>query len=144
MSVFVIDATAERAIIAAADRARATPIPLAVVKRMALAPKAIVSGERPANVQKPQIVDLPHGWRLNISCEEQLCGLMLHLSMSSPTPQATVPRAQSMAMVLNTLGYDAAATPAEAWLEEFLEDGRPGGKALNVLVPAWPQQVGHA
>lgn len=139
MSVFVItDADKER-IASAAQRARSHPIPLEAVKR------ATETGVRPDNMPKPEIVDLPLGWRLNISCEIQPPGPLLHLSMSSPTPQQTLPRTQAMALVLDALGFDATLTPVfQTWIENYREAGKPAGQALNILIPSSPLPGGHA
>jgi hypothetical protein len=110
----------------AARRALANPMSLEMLKRIA------ETGRRLDGAPRPQDVELPLGWRLNITCEEQPDGLCFHLSMSSPTPAKTVPGPEVVRMVLDLLGCGDLAGPP--WIEEFKEDGAFAGRAVNVIV----------
>jgi hypothetical protein len=87
-----------------------------------------------------QQVELPVGYRVAISFEEQPAGMCLHLSMSSGAP-GKVPHPDAVKMVLQAIGVDLKDC-VRAWIEEFLIDGKPGGNAVNVVVLMVP--VGHA
>ena len=130
MSVFMLGPEDESRIKNAAAKARETPVSLDMLTR------AAQSGVRPKDAPEPQEIRLEFGWRVNISAEEQPFGMVLHLSMSSPTPKTTLPRAEAMEMVLETLGYQGLHNlAAEPWIEDFTEAGKPAGKAVNVIVP---------
>jgi hypothetical protein len=89
-----------------------------------------------------QRVDLPVGYRVSISVEEQPAGMCLHLSMSSSAP-GKVPHPDAVCLVLDVIGIERGL-PYRTWIEEFLVDGKPGGRAANVVVLMQPAQEGHA
>jgi hypothetical protein len=111
----------------AARRALANPMSLEMLKRIA------ETGKRLEGAPKPEDVELPLGWRLNISCEEQPEGLCFHLSMSTPTPMKTAPGPEAFKMVLDVLGCDEWVS--SPWIENFTEDGAFAGRAVSVVVP---------
>ena len=146
MAVFLLSTEDDERIKRAADEARKHPITLDMLKRFgARTPDTKrFKGDRPKWIPHPQEVVLPFGWRLNISYEEQPGGAVLHLSMSSPTPEKTLPRIEAMDMVLKSLGYDPEITPSRFWVEEYFKDDGSAGLAGNLLIPATPPQRGHA
>ena len=135
MAAFLITPEDTLKIREASRLAISRPLMLEDVKRiagMATEEDGVISGDRPADLPVPQVVDLPLGWRLNISCEEQPTGLYLHLSMSTPTPAKTLPREEALQMVLDALKL---GNPVLAWIEKFKDDFGVVGKAVNMLVP---------
>lgn len=134
MSVFVLTPDDQDRLKEAKRLAVANPISADAIAGIAAAAvtdaDGVVRGERPDDAPGPQHVDLPMGWRVAISCEEQPIGLCLHVSMSSPTPDKTLPRKEALAMVLDAVG---AGKPLKVWLEDFTEDGEVAGRAVNVV-----------
>jgi hypothetical protein len=134
MAVFVLTAEDQDRLRQAKTRALADPVALEVVERLDGAAvkdaAGVVRGERPKGVQEPQEVILPLGWRVALSCEQQPLGLVLHLSISSPTPQRTLPRPEAVDMVAEALGV---GKPIHVWIEAFKYSGVEVGKAVNVL-----------
>jgi hypothetical protein len=126
MSAFILARDDENRIRNAARSALANPMSLDMLKRSA------ETGERADGAPRPQDVELPLGWRLNITCEEQPEGLCFHLSMSSPTPARTVPGPEAVRMVLDVLGCGDVWGPP--WVEDFKEAGAFIGRAVNVIV----------
>jgi hypothetical protein len=131
----------------AMQRARARPVPMREILRVAAVidqgTDCLTLAER--NAAKPyrpgvQMVELPVGYRVNISFEEQPAGMCLHLSMST-SAKGKVPGPEAVGMVLGTLGL-GDLTPDRIWLEEFEIDGKPGGQAVNALVVTEPAQAG--
>jgi len=145
MAAFLIDADIRKQLFDAVAWARANPIPWEKLKEhvpnvqreheLLLADRGDDVNWRPPSRE----VMIPFGWRLAISCERQPAGLLLHVSMSSPTPTKTVPRPETIEMLANALA-DMGVLPKDrgdwvgnSWIEEFLVDDRPGGKAINVV-----------
>lgn len=79
-----------------------------------------------------RMVELPRGYRVNISFEQQPAGLCLHLSMSTSAPDK-LPHPAALQMVLQAMGIDRHEE-ARTWVEEFEVDGKPGGRAVNIVV----------
>jgi hypothetical protein len=126
---------AERVILLEAARlARAEPIPWSVIKPLVppnqdsdrLALEDRLPGSRPP----PQHVELPGGWGVSMSVEEQPAGWLFHFSMSSP--KLTPPHPAACQMVLQELGLDYR-NAARVWNEEFTIDGKRAGWAVNML-----------
>jgi len=138
MTVFFLSLESRIALHAAAESARAQPIPWEVLRHglarnqdadtMTLADCEDV----PRVPRDPQQVILARGWRVAITCEEQPAGLLLHVSMSSPAKDM-VPTPQAMQMLVAACGYPPDDI-ARAWLEEY----EPGKHAANVLVMLEP------
>ena len=134
MSVFIITPKEDYLLREAKRLALANPLTLETVKLLAENTEeldGVISGKRPDNILTPLSVTFEHGWRLNLSCEEQPGGLYLHLSMSSPTPRNTIPRKEAVQMILDILD---CGKPASVWVEEYKENG-VSGLAINLLVP---------
>jgi hypothetical protein len=152
----------QKALLEAVERARAKPLTLQQVMRgaksvdqstnvLTLAERKMMPEPRHA-----QHVELPYGYRVAISFEEQPAGMCLHLSMSSSTP-GKVPHPEAIAMVLAAIGVTRSATcrypdcdggyatgychadcrsttASRTWIEEFEIDGETGGLAVNVVM----------
>lgn len=131
----------------AMERARKKPMPLAMVMQNATQidqnTNVLTLEERRAIPKRdPEVVMIPFGYRVSISWEEQPAGMCLHLSMSSSAP-GMVPHPEAIAMVLDALGIKTPFA-GRTWIEEFLEDGKKKGHAVNVAVVMDPSQGGHA
>lgn len=144
MAIFVIGPKEAEAIKAAHARARASPIPWKTLRRYAnprlKAKREIKLADRGPDFSRPpsEQVLIPTGFVLNISYEEQPPGLLLHLSISSPTSDRTVPLPETLLMVLETLNIDKGLA-THHWLEEFV-DGGTIGRALNLVVLVEPKK----
>lgn len=140
----------EEALNAAVERARAHPVAMDQVMRAAQAidqaTHMVTLAERkatpPVRIALQQ-VELPDGYRVAISVEEQPAGMCLHLSMSSGA-RGKVPHPAALAMVLEAIGIKPGGFAGRTWIEEFEVDGKPGGHAANVIVVIAPAQGGHA
>ncbi len=134
MTAFVIGPNDEIRLRAAAEKARAHPIPWDVLKHgvtpnqptdeLTLADRVGV----PVIPRDPVQVMLPLGWRVSITCEEQPAGFLLHVSMSSPAARK-VPSPAAMEMLVKACGYKPDDI-VRRWLEEY----EPGKRAVNVLI----------
>jgi hypothetical protein len=153
MSVLIIGEAEKAALRVAQERARAKPILFDIVRQagevgnfdatLTLADRERLGAEK---VIRPQAecVEIPFGYRVNISYEEQPPGMCLHLSMSTSAP-GKIPRPEAVAMVLDAL--DMPPKPwcsAPPWREEFTIDGKPGGIAVNIVILIAPTPEGHA
>lgn len=140
--MLLLTETEGKAIREAIAWARANPVPWDVVKgtvpNAAAADRPIIKlADRPAGHKRPpsRTIDLPGGSRVSISCEQQPAGTCLHLSLSTGTPQTSLPEPMAMAAILVIGGVDPRqAAAAHSWIEEFTVNGRPGGHALNMLL----------
>jgi hypothetical protein len=141
MTVFVLTPEDTMRLKAAAERAALKPIPWEVLQkgltpeqdtdRLTLADRA----GTPDVSRTREMVLLPLGWRVSITCEEQPAGHLLHLSMSSPV-KGKIPSSQAMTMVIEACGFTLEDC-ARGWLEEF----EPGHNALNVLIFLKPHRL---
>jgi hypothetical protein len=133
-----------RALHDAMARARARPVTIEKVMQVAGAvdqsADTVTLADRekiPSLARFSQHVDLPVGYRVSISFEEQPAGMCLHLSMSSGTP-GKVPGPDAVTMVLTAIGIPREKinlyNSGRVWIEDFLINGKPGGKAVNVVV----------
>jgi hypothetical protein len=148
MTLLFIGPDEQDALKAAVELARKKPLTIDQVMQRAKSidqsTDVVTLAERktaPAESRHAQQVELPVGYRVAISFEEQPAGMCLHLSMSSGAP-SKVPHPDAVNMVLQAIGVDAKDCVLRAWIEEFLIDGKPGGNAANVVVLMDP--VGHA
>lgn len=145
MTVFLLTADDEAAIKAALGKARTQPVPLDVLMQQVAAnrdmqSKTVVKLEdRKTDPIDRHIehIELPFGYRISISCEQQPAGLIAHFSMSSPRKGFT-PRPETVEMVLKAADLDGE--PRQVWLEEF----EPGHFAVNVVVVLQHAIAGHA
>jgi hypothetical protein len=156
MSNVIVIGDAEKAALRDAyEWAKAHPLTLQQVMAMAtphqetdtvtLAERDAVEARHPQASDYQRMVELPPGYRVNISCEEQPAGMCLHLSISTPTPDRSVPDPAKVAFVLDALGLSAAEpSPMRQWVEDFLIDGKRAGRAVNVVLVLAPAQGGRA
>jgi hypothetical protein len=136
-----------RALLEAVERARAKPVMIDQVMAGAQytnqSTNTIMLAERdgkpPFRIAVQQ-VELPVGYRVAISFEQQPAGLCLHLSMSS-SASGKVPHPEAIAMVLDAIGITRSSV-VRSWIEEFEIDGNSGGLAANVVVLMVPAQGG--
>lgn len=138
-------------IAAAVQRARARPIPWDVLKRaittnqgpvMTLADREPVEHVRPPS----EIVNIPVGYRLNVSFEEQPAGMCMHVSISV-NRRNKLPNPAAVKMILEACLKSTPHEPdgaSQQWIEEFLIDDKPGGLAVNVVYVVTTAQGGHA
>jgi hypothetical protein len=131
MSALFIGARERALIVTAIERARDKALPLTVVRKLAFAADkpTMTLADRPAGFKRPQaeIVELPVGYRANISFEEQPAGLCRHLSVSINRP-GFLPSHEAFVMIALAFGFTAEA-PGQVWIEEF----RPGQSAVNMV-----------
>jgi hypothetical protein len=131
----IVGETERAALRAAMARARTHPVPWEVLKRVIAEREGsdtVRIEHRPSEHgrQPTEFVDLPFGYVVAISFEEQPAGLCLHVSVSGPWPRVA-PNMMVCAMIFNAL--DVPAEADHVWTEEFLIDGKPGGRAFNVV-----------
>jgi hypothetical protein len=150
MGVLMIGAAEAEQLKAAMERARQHPIPIGEIMKAAQATDQstdrVTLDERKA-APPPRHVEqvlLPLGYRVALSFEEQPAGMCLHLSMSTTRP-GMVPRPEAMGMVLEAIGVSVHQRyQGRVWIEEYEEDGKPGGLAVNIVVVIQPAAIGHA
>jgi hypothetical protein len=121
---------------AAMARARAHPVPGEVLKRRITEQDGPHTGhvedQAFADERPPaEFVDLPFGYVVAISFEEQPAGVCLHVSVSGPWPRVA-PNMVVCAMIFNAL--DVPDEAEDVWTEEFLIDGKPGGAKCVPLI----------
>jgi hypothetical protein len=129
----IVGETERAALKAAMARAHTHPVPWEVLQRSIVDRSDAVHVEaRPAPHELPpsEFVDLPFGYVVAITFEEHPVGLCLHVSVSGPWPKVA-PNMVVCAMIFNAL--DVPAEADHVWTEEFLINGKPGGRALNVV-----------
>ncbi len=113
---------------AAVARARAHPVPWEVLRRVS---EQDVEDQTLADEPPPaEFVDLPFGYVVAINFEEQPAGTCLHISVSGPWLRVA-PNMVVCAMIFSALDIPEEAD--DVWTEEFLIDGKPGGRTLNVV-----------
>jgi len=128
---------------AAMARARAHPVPWEVLKHGITEQNGTNTGhveDQPLAHERPpaEFVDLPFGYVVAISFEEQPAGMCLHVSVSGPWPRVA-PNMVVCAMIFNALNVPDEAE--DVWTEELLIDGKPGGRVFNatwLVEPAQP------
>jgi hypothetical protein len=146
MGMFIITPDNAAALKTASARARAHPIPWAVLQSAVLPDKLEVTLEdRAATVEvarhSQERVTLASGHRVNINWEEQPSGLCLHLSCSSPGEEALklLPVPAAIDMLVDTI-LGKKDWPGTCWIEEFRgPDGAYAGRAVNVCVLVEPR-----
>ncbi len=128
---------------AAMARARAHPVPWEVLKRWISEQDGTNNGhvgDEPLALDPPpaELVDLPFGYVVAISFEEQPAGICLHISVSGPWPRVA-PNMAVCAMIFNAL--DLPDEAEDVWIEELLIEGKPDGRVFNatwLVEPAQP------
>jgi hypothetical protein len=121
---------------AAVARARAHPVPWEVLRRVS--EQDVEDQPLADEPPPPEFVDLPFGYVVAISFEEQPAGMCLHVSVSGPWPRVA-PNMVVCAMIFNALNVPDEAE--DVWTEELLIDGKPGGRVFNatwLVEPAQP------
>jgi len=128
----IVGETERAALKAAMARARTHPVPWEVLQRGIEDGDTVSIEDSPVTPKRPpsEFVDLPFGYVVAISFEEQPAGVCLHVSVSGPWPRVA-PNMMVCAMIFNAL--DVPAEADHVWTEEFLIDGKPGGRAFNVV-----------
>jgi len=129
----IIVGEAERAEFnAALVRARAHPVLWEELKYRTAAQDPRNRGGLEDALEHPpgEFVNLPFGYVVAISFEEQPAGMCLHISVSGPWPRVA-PSIVVCAMVFNALDLPAEAD--DLWTEELLLAGDVSGRALNAL-----------
>lgn len=130
------------------DRARAKPLSPEVLKQAAFPDQGrlyISLEDRSPEHERPQsaTVEIPMGYRLAVSFEEQPAGLVAHFSISVDAPNS-LPHQSAVRALLDIAGYDMDFVISN-WIEEFLLDGKPGGLAINLcFLVGQTQQMGTA
>lgn len=134
--VLALDAGILRDIAAAVARARKHPIPWDVLKRHATTdptPYLKLADRKPGPRPRSEAVDIPIGYRLNISFEVQPAGLCQHISISSPDPVNNIPNDIALAMLAQACGMQwPPGENARVWIEDFVA-GPMVGKAINIV-----------
>jgi hypothetical protein len=141
MTAFLLRPEDTEQLKAAAERAALNPIPWEILQkgitphqetdRLTLAERA----GTPDVARIREVVVLPLGWKVSITCEEQPAGTLLHLSMSAPRA-GKIPNEHAMKLVIEACGFTLDDC-ARGWLEEF----EPGHNALNVLIFLKPHKL---
>jgi hypothetical protein len=142
----IITDEARRQATAAIERALKHPIPLDVIKQLAvpLDQKMLTLEDRKkAGAEKvirpaSEHVLIPYGYRASISFEHQPDGLARHLSVSVDTP-GRVPTPEAVEMIAKVFGFRMQGI-GSVWLEEF----DPGHHAVNVVEFVDQVEPGHA
>lgn len=113
-------------------RARVHAVPWEEVKHGTAAREATITGHIGdfREESSAEFVNLPFGYVVAITFEEQPAGMCLHISVSGPWPRVP-PNMMVCAMVFGAL--DLAAEADDVWTEELLIDDSPSGCALNAV-----------
>lgn len=153
--ILLIGESEKAAIVRAVERARRRPVPWSELKKsLPLNQDTDEVRLQDRNPTAPprresQIVEIPVGYTLCVSCEEQPAGICLHMSMSTRTP-GKVPSPEVFGLVLRVLKeagqIDLTIPPKDGrvWLEDFLVGDQLGGKAVNVIWVIEPRREGTA
>jgi hypothetical protein len=137
------------AIRATYEQARANPIPWSVLQTQILPEQGVtlatLKNRRPGSRPMSYQVNVPHGYRMAISFEEQPAGLVAHFSFSVDDAPNKLPNQHAVAMLLGVVNYDLHEA-REHWVEEFLINGERGGLAINLVYLVGDSTVvaGHA
>lgn len=135
MSILIIGPTEEQLIADAIKAAREHPIPLSILRGVALPPTdRLMLADRKQGTdfvrRRYQSQHIMLGtYRCAFSFEHQPDGLMSHLSVS--TRKGKIPGLEVMAMVIPAFGFSGfpLQRPGRVWTEEF----EPGWFAINVV-----------
>lgn len=148
----IIGAKEVNEIRAAFDRARTNPIPWEVLQHKIVPQQNVdvltLANRRPGQDERPasEQVLIPYGYRMAISFERQLAGLLAHFSFSVEGGKpGAMPNPISVKMMLDVVGFNIRDVDS-SWTEEFLIDGKPGGLAINLVFMVEPNDevMGHA
>ena len=155
----IITHEVEIAIDAAVASARQRPIPLDVIRKLAVPLdkkeltladrqkqgaeqviqllRALDVAEQVIRTQSEHVL-IPFGYRAAISYEQQPDGLCRHLSISVDTP-GRVPTPEAVDMIAKAFGFRMEGI-GTVWLEEF----DPGHHAVNIVEMVNQVEPGHA
>jgi hypothetical protein len=129
----IIVGETERAELQAAMlRARAHPVPWEELKNRTAARE----GTKTQHIgdlherSSAEFVNLPFGYVVAITFEEQPAGMCLHISVSGPWPRVP-PNTMVCAMVFSAL--DLAPEADDVWTEELPIEDSQGGRAFNAV-----------
>jgi hypothetical protein len=127
----IIVGEAERAKLKAAlVRARAHPVPWEKLKHSTTSQNATNTGHEAHDCPPAEFVNLPFGYVVAVSFEQQPAGMCLHISVSGSWPRVA-PNMTVCAMVFSALDLPAEAN--DVWTEELLLDGELGGRTVNAV-----------
>jgi hypothetical protein len=139
MRALLLNAEICRAIDAAVDAARATPVSWETFKTMIGSidqnTVSVALKDRPPNFKRPPAhhVLIPVGFRAAISFEDQPAGLVRHLSISVESNAAgAIPNIPSILAVAKAFGFilpEGLESIDRVWTEEY----EPGKWAVNLL-----------
>jgi hypothetical protein len=117
---------------AAMARARGHPVPWEELKHGTAAREATITEHMGDFHDEPsaEFVNLPFGYVVAITFEEQPAGMCLHVSVSGPWPRVP-PNMMVCAMVFSAL--DLAPEADDVWTEELTIDDGLGGRAFNAV-----------
>lgn len=144
MSVVAIGPAEQRQIAALIGRAKARPVPLAVVKAnsaRAAQHELRLADRKEAVVRPPEDHVMLGNVRVAFSVEEQPIGMCAHLS-ASVRKAGKLPAVEAVQFIAEAFGFTGMIEGGDAiaWLEEF----DPGHQAVNVLWPLGEVVAGHA
>jgi hypothetical protein len=112
-------------------RARAHPVPWEVLKRRITEQDGPHTGhveDQPFADERPPAEFVPLAMSSPSASKSKPAGVCLHVSVSGPWPRVA-PSMVICAMIFNAL--DVPDEAEDVWTEEFLIDGKPGGRVLN-------------
>lgn len=136
VGVLALNDAVMRDIAAAVARARKNPTPWEVAKPRVVddpGPYLTLADRKPGPRPQVESVDVPIGYRLNISFEVQPSGLCEHISVSSPDPVNNLPNEHAMALIATACGMQWPPGPhSRIWVEDFIA-GPLVGKAVNLV-----------
>ena len=146
MRALIIGPEEKEKLKAAYERARAKPIPWETLKAL-MSPvqnvpvltldnrsEAARAQERP----RSECVEIPMGYQVCVSFEDQPAGLLAHVSISVSTP-GMLPNENAVNMILDEFGYHVSQADS-GWVEEFMFNGKPGGLAVNLVFMIEPRK----
>lgn len=149
MRALLIDADVLRQVQAAIARARARPIPLEIVEAARLPNQntryVTLEDRKTTDHVRPQAehIEIPVGYRMSVSFEQQPVGLVAHFSISVDAV-GKLPHQEAVRGLLALAGYDIRMAVSQ-WIEEYTVDGELNGLAVNLcFLVGQTQEVGTA
>lgn len=133
MRALILNSEAMKKIEAAVERARAKPISIDVIKKLAMPLGNVKLADRPPeSFVRPlsEMVLLDVGYRCHISFEDQPAGLIRHLSISVDK-KGMLPSIEASQMIAEAFGFKGKIRSGlmRFWLEEF----EPDHQAINLV-----------
>lgn len=141
LRMLIINQAVKAEIVAAIERARANPLPLAETMKIAILDDRteLKLADRKGRPQRfnSQGLLLPGGFQVSFSFEEQPAGIVRHLSVSVDTP-GKFPQPAAVEMIAKEFGFSGFPPDGgKVWMEEF----RPGHYCINVAELAHPSAL---